>query len=61
MTSRPGLTARLLAAQLLVIFAGGVTLLLVASAAGPPLFRAHIQDALGTVTPEVSRHLNDAF
>ncbi len=61
MTSRPGLTARLLAAQLLVIFAGGITLVLVASAAGPPLFRAHIRDALGTVPADVQHHLDDAF
>jgi two-component system sensor histidine kinase BaeS len=61
MTRRPGLAARLLAAQLLAIGAGAVTFVLVAMAAGPPLFRTHLRDALGTVPPAVSRHLDDAF
>jgi signal transduction histidine kinase len=56
-----GLAARLLAAQLLVIAAGAVTLVLAALAAGPPLFRAHIRMALGTVSPALQRHLDDAF
>ena len=46
---------------MLAIGAGAVTFVLVALAAGPPLFRTHIRDALGTVTPAVSRHLDDAF
>jgi two-component system sensor histidine kinase BaeS len=58
---RPGLAARLLAAQLLVIAAGTVTLALVALAAGPPLFRTHLRRALGTVPPATYRHLQDAF
>jgi signal transduction histidine kinase len=61
MTRRPGLAARLLTAQLLAIGAGTVTFALAALAAGPPLFRAHIREALGTVPPAVSRHLDDAF
>jgi signal transduction histidine kinase len=65
MTRRPrrphGLAARLLAAQLLVIAAGAVTLVLAALAAGPPLFRAHVRMALGTVSPALGRHLDDAF
>jgi signal transduction histidine kinase len=61
MTRRPGLAARLLTAQLLVIAAGVVTFAVVALVAGPPLFRTHLRDALGTVPPAVSRHLNDAF
>ena len=56
-----GLAARLLTAQLLAIGAGAVTFVLVAMAAGPPLFRTHIREALGTVPPVVSRHLDDAF
>jgi signal transduction histidine kinase len=61
MTRRPGLAARLLTAQLLAIGAGAVTFLLVALAAGPPLFRTHVREALGTVSPALSRHLDDAF
>ncbi len=62
MTRRtPGLAGRLLAAQLLVVAAGGVTFALAAFAAGPPLFRTHIRRAIGAVSPEVSRHLQDAF
>ena len=60
-TRRPGLAARLLAAQLLAIGAGAVTFALAALAAGPPLFRTHVREALGTVTPGLSRHLDDAF
>jgi signal transduction histidine kinase len=61
MTRRPGLAARLLTAQLLAIGAGTITFVLVALAVGPPLFRAHIRDALGTVSPALARHLDDAF
>lgn len=61
MSRRAGLAGRLLAAQLLVIGAGAVTFALVALAAGPPLFRTHIRRALGTVSPTVARHLDDAF
>lgn len=61
MTRRPGLAARLLTAQLLAIGAGAATFALAALAAGPPLFRAHVREALGTVSPALSRHLDDAF
>ncbi len=61
MSRRPGLAARLLTAQLLAIGAGAVTFLLVALAAGPALFRTHVREALGTVSPALSRHLDDAF
>jgi len=60
-TRRPGLAGRLLTAQLLVIGAGTVTFALVALAAGPPLFRTHLREALGTVPPDVAPHLQDAF
>ncbi len=56
-----GLAARLLTAQLLVIAVGAVTLVLAALAAGPPLFRAHVTMALGSVSPALQRHLDDAF
>lgn len=61
MNRRPGLAGRLLTAQLLVIGAGAVTFALVALAAGPPLFRSHLREALGTVPRAVTRHLQDAF
>jgi signal transduction histidine kinase len=61
MTRRPGLAARLLAVQLLAIGAGALTFALVALAAGPPLFRSHVRDALGTMPAALSRHLDDAF
>jgi signal transduction histidine kinase len=57
----PGLGTRLLAAQLLVIGAGTLTLVAAALAAGPPLFRAHVRMAPGTVSPALERHLDDAF
>lgn len=58
---RRSLTAKLLAAQLLVIIAGSVTLVLVALALAPSLFQAHVRDALGIVPEDVSRHLDEAF
>lgn len=61
MSRRPGLAGRLLTAQLLVISAGTVTFALVALAAGPPLFRTHLHEAIGAVPAAVARHLEDAF
>jgi len=58
---RRSLTAKLFAAQILVIFAGSVTLALVALALAPSLFHAHVRDALGIVPEDVSRHLDEAF
>lgn len=60
---RPGesLTAKLLAAQILVILAGSATLALVALAVAPGLFHGHVRDALGIVPEDVSRHLDEAF
>ena len=58
---RGSLTAKLLAAQLLVIVAGSVTLALVALAIAPSLFHTHVRDALGIVPEDVSRHLDEAF
>ncbi|MCB1263446.1 MAG: HAMP domain-containing protein [Mycobacterium sp.] len=47
MTTRPGMgmRGRLLAAQTLVLLAGGVTTGVVASVVGPPLFREHLRQA----------------
>lgn len=58
---RRSLTAKLLAAQMLVILAGSVTLALVALAIAPSLFHAHVRDALGIVPEDVARHLDAAF
>lgn len=58
---RRSLAAKLLAAQLLVILAGSITLLLVALGVGPGIFRDHVRDALGIVPADVSRHLDEAF
>ncbi|MFF7643856.1 ATP-binding protein [Streptomyces canus] len=61
MTRRPGLTGRLVIAQLLVVLAGLLTLAAVAFVIGPPLLRRHLRRAVGTVSPQLSRHLEDAF
>ncbi len=58
---RRSLVAKLLAAQLVVIVSGSVTLLLVALGVGPGIFRDHVRDALGLVPADVSRHLDEAF
>ena len=58
---RRSLAGKLLAAQLLVIVAGALTLALVALAVAPGLFHAHVRDALGLVPQDVSRHLDEAF
>jgi signal transduction histidine kinase len=55
------MSAKLLAGQLLVVIAGGGTLLLVALSVGPAIFRDHVRDALGYVPPDVARHLDMAF
>jgi signal transduction histidine kinase len=55
------LGAKLLAGQLLVVFAGAGTLLLIALSIGPAIFRRHIVDALGYVPPDVGHHLDMAF
>ncbi|MFF4548586.1 sensor histidine kinase [Streptomyces sp. NPDC001435] len=61
MTWGPGLTARLVMAQLLVVLVGLATLSAVAFAVGPPLLRRHLRSAMGAVSPQLSRHLQDAF
>ena len=58
---RRSLAAKLLAAQLLVVLAGALTLALVALAVAPGLFRGHVRDALGLVPQDVARHLDEAF
>lgn len=61
MIRRRSLLARLLLTQLVVIGAGSVTLVLVALAVGPGLYRRHVEDALGFVPPAVLGHLDNAF
>lgn len=58
---RGSLAAKLLAAQLLVVVAGALTLAFVALAVAPGLFHGHVRDALGLVPQDVSHHLDEAF
>jgi two-component system, OmpR family, sensor histidine kinase BaeS len=58
---RSGLAARLFVAQTLIAAVGAVTLWLVASAVGPPIFRAHLRRAAEQVSPQTSQHVEDAF
>ncbi|MBI5104079.1 MAG: HAMP domain-containing protein [Solirubrobacterales bacterium] len=58
---RRSLGSQLLLAQLLVVLAGAGTLLITALSLGPAFFRHHVREALGTVPPDVARHLDDAF
>ncbi len=56
-----GLGRRLFAAQALIVLAGALTLVLVAFAVAPGLFRTHIQRALGPVPPQLASHLDEAL
>ena len=58
---RRSLAGKLLVAQMLVILAGSVTLLLVALAVAPGLFRSHVRNAVGVVPEAISAHLDEAF
>lgn len=58
---RRSLGAKLLAAQLLVVVTGTVTLGAVALVLAPGLFDEHVRKALGLVPPDVARHLGEAF
>jgi signal transduction histidine kinase len=58
---RGRLGAKLFLAQLLVIVAGSVTLLLVALAVAPGRFRGHVHEVLGAVPDDVQGHLDQAF
>jgi two-component system sensor histidine kinase BaeS len=58
--SRPGLAARLFAAQLVVVIAGSMTLGLVALAVAPRLFTIHLDHA-GETNPVVRAHAEEAF
>ena len=59
--SQPGsLTTRLLISQVGVLVAMAVTMVVVASIAGPPLFEAHMQEA-GQSSPDLLAHSQEAF
>ena len=58
---RPGLAARLFAAQLLVIVAGSLTLGLTALAIAPGLFRVHARQAFAVLPPAATVHLEQGF
>ncbi|MEV4202559.1 sensor histidine kinase [Micromonospora globbae] len=58
---RLGLAGRLFAAQILVVFAGGVTLALIAAAAGPAIFRDHLRQVSGNVDAETRQHVEQAY
>ena len=59
--ARPGLAARLLVAQALVLLAGAATTWLVASVLGPSIFHDHLVEAHVGHTAAESRHVEEAF
>ena len=61
--ARPGrrLATRLFAAQALIVVAGAVTLVMVAVVVAPGLFRNHLQRAVGPVSTDLTRHLDQAL
>jgi two-component system, OmpR family, sensor histidine kinase BaeS len=58
---RASLGAKLLLAQMLVVVAGAVTLAVVAFAVAPGVFHTHVRMALGSIPPQVSRHLDEGL
>ena len=56
-----GLAVRLFTAQVLVVLAGGVTLIVVATAVGPALFRTHLRQAAHGVDAQTSQHVEQAY
>ncbi len=58
---RRSLGAKLLLAQMLVVVAGSLTLAVVALAVAPGVFHTHVRMALGTVPPQVARHLDEGL
>lgn len=58
---RGSLTLKLFLAQLLVIVAGSLTLLLVAVSVAPGVFNGHVRDVPGTLSPSVVRHVEQGF
>ena len=58
---RGGLGSRLLAAQVLTIAVGIVTLIIVGILIGPPILNAHLNQALGPITDEIRQHLEEGY
>jgi two-component system, OmpR family, sensor histidine kinase BaeS len=58
---RQSLGAKLLLAQMLVVIAGSLTLAVVALVVAPGVFHTHVRMALGPVSPEVARHLDEGL
>jgi two-component system sensor histidine kinase BaeS len=56
-----GLATRLFLAQTLVAVVGAATLWLVASAAGPAIFHGHLKRAVGHVSADTSKHVEEAY
>jgi two-component system sensor histidine kinase BaeS len=56
-----GLATRLFAAQALIVLAGAVTMVLVAFSVAPGLFRTHVRQAVGPVSPTLAHHLDEAL
>lgn len=61
LADRVGLAVRLFAAQTLVVFAGAITLGLVAIAVGPAIFHEHLEQVPGQVDAETARHVEEAY
>lgn len=57
----PRLLRRILAAQVIVVLAAAASLGTVAAIIAPPIFRDHVRRAMGPVSPEVARHLDEAL
>ena len=54
------LAVRLFTAQVMVVLAGGATMLVVAAAVGPAIFRRHLAEA-ADVDPATARHVEEAY
>lgn len=61
MDRRGGLAIRLFRVQALIVGSGAVTLVVIAVAITPGLFRDHLHDAVGSVPPELAYHLDQAL
>lgn len=59
--SRPGIGARLLLAQSLVLLAGAATVWIVAAVVGPPLFREHLHRAGVPAMSSEQMHAEEAY
>lgn len=58
---RGGLGSRLLAAQVLTLAVGAITLIIVAILIGPPVLNAHLNQALGPLTDEIRQHVEEGY